>query len=80
MLPMIIGSFGVFLLLLAFGLNLVKKLSESSPVYLGMNAVGALMAAGYAYDGGAIPFVILELTWAVVAATRLTLVIKKGSR
>ncbi|UCD64491.1 MAG: hypothetical protein JSW34_03390 [Candidatus Zixiibacteriota bacterium] len=73
---LIIGSAGVGLLLLAFALNLVRKLSHSSPVYLVMNAVGALMAAWYAYDGGAAPFVVLELTWALAAGVRLVLLAK----
>lgn len=76
---MIIGSVGVGLLLLAFALNLLKKLSESSPAYLAMNVVGAGMAAWYAYAGDAIPFVVLELVWAMTALIRLMLVIKKGS-
>jgi uncharacterized membrane protein len=76
---LLIGSVGVGLLLLAFGLNLLKRLSESSPVYLAMNIVGAAMAAWYAFQGNAIPFVILELVWASVALIRLILVIKKGS-
>lgn len=76
---LLIGSVGVGLLLLAFALNLLKRLSESSPVYLAMNIVGAAMAAWYAFQGNAIPFVILELVWASVALIRLILVIKKGS-
>ena len=76
---LLVGSVGVGLLLLAFALNLLKRLSESSPVYLAMNVVGALMAAWYAYEGNAIPFVILELVWASAALVRLIVVIKKGS-
>jgi hypothetical protein len=79
MTSLLIGSIGVGLLLLAFGLNLVKRLSESSRVYLGMNVVGASMAAWYAFEGNTIPFVILELVWALVALVRLIMVIKKGS-
>lgn len=75
----VIGAVGVGLLLLAFALNLLKRLTESSRLYLVMNAVGASMAAWYAYDGKVIPFVILELVWAAAAAVRLALMIKKGS-
>lgn len=78
MLSLVIGSAGVGLLLLAFGLNLVRKLSENSPVYLIMNIIGALMAAWYGLDGNVIPFVILELVWAAAAIVRLVLVMKKG--
>ncbi|MFC1475042.1 hypothetical protein ACFLQG_00200 [Candidatus Zixiibacteriota bacterium] len=76
----IIGSVGVFLLLLAFALNLIKKLNESSPVYLLMNFFGALLAAWYAYDGNLMPFVILELVWSFTALFKLIQILKKGSR
>jgi uncharacterized membrane protein len=76
---LLIGSIGVGLLLVAFALNLLKRLTESSPLYLAMNIVGAAMAAWYAFEGNAIPFVVLELVWAMSALIRLILVIKKGS-
>lgn len=75
----LIGAIGVGLLLVAFVLNLIKRISESSPAYLIMNAAGAFLAAWYAYDGNVLPFVILELVWAVTALVRLVVVIKKGS-
>jgi len=76
---LIIGCFGVGILLVAFGLNLLKKVTERSPVYLIMNIIGSLMAAWYAFDSRIIPFVILELIWALTAFIRLILVIRKGS-
>ncbi len=75
---MVIGSLGVGLLLLAFALNLIKKLSQTSRLYLIMNVIGALLAAWYAYDGQVIPFVILEMVWAITALVRLIDVIKKA--
>jgi hypothetical protein len=75
--PVIIGSAGVTLLLVAFALNLLRKLSENSQLYLLMNFVGALMAAWYAYDGGIIPFVILEIVWSMAAFVKYILLIKK---
>jgi hypothetical protein len=75
--PVVIGSIGVALLLLAFVLNLLRKLSERSIVYLLMNVVGALLAAWYAWAGGALPFVILELVWAATALVRLIVVLSK---
>lgn len=77
---LLIGSIGVALLLIAFGLNLLKRLSESSPIYLAMNILGAGMAAWYAWTGRIIPFVILELVWAFTALIRLAALNKKGSR
>ena len=65
----IIGSTGVFILLLAFIMNLFKKLSSDSFLYSLMNFVGAILS-GYAsilihYT----PFIILEFFWAAVAGT-----------
>ncbi len=71
MTAMIIGTLGVTLLLIAFGLNISHKLSENSKEYLLMNIVGSLMAAWYAYVGGVYPFIVLEIVWALVAFVRL---------
>ena len=76
----IVGSIGVGLLLVAFVLNLLKVVSEDSPLYLLMNMVGALLAAYYAMASGSYPFVILELVWGMAALIRLILNIKKGSQ
>lgn len=78
MIGMIIGSLGVFLLLLAFALNLTRVISERSTSYLLMNFIGAGMAAYYAFVGGMIPFVILETVWAMTALVRFFMIIKKA--
>lgn len=75
---MIIGSVGVFILLLAFALNLMRVISERSAIYLLMNFIGAGMAAWYAYAGGTIPFVILETVWALTALMRFFTTLKKA--
>ena len=75
-----IGIVGVGLLLLAFVLNLARRIGERSRAYLVMNAVGAAMAAWYAWVGEVIPFVILELVWCGAALARLTSVYKSGPR
>lgn len=80
MTPVVIGSIGVALLLIAFGLNLVRKLSERSVTYLSMNIVGALLAAWYAWAGGAVPFLILEFVWALTAAVRLVMTLTRSNR
>jgi len=73
-----IGSGGVMLLLIAFALNLLNKLSEQSRIYL--NVLGSLAAGWYAYVGDIFPFLILELVWAAVALARLLAVTKKNLR
>ena len=69
--PTIIGFVGVGLLLMAFVLNLLRRISEQSNIYLVLNATGAFMAAFYAYTESLLPFVILELVWGGVALLRL---------
>lgn len=71
MISMIIGTIGVTILLVAFGLNVTHKISENSKIYLNMNILGSLMAAWYAYTGGVYPFIVLEIVWALVAFVRL---------
>jgi hypothetical protein len=75
-----IGVIGVGLLLLAFVLNLTRKIEERSPLYLGMNATGAALAAWYAWAGGVLPFVVLELVWCGAALARLATLYKSGPR
>ena len=77
MISMIIGIVGVAITLIAFGLNLLDKLTTKSKLYLSMNIIGAFMAAWYAYDGDVFPFIVLELVWALVASVRLIGVIRK---
>jgi hypothetical protein len=63
-----IGSAGVTLLLVAFFLNLVKALRADGWLYLAMNLVGASLACCSSYLIRFMPFVVLEGTWAGVAA------------
>ena len=69
--PDIIGSIGVFILLLAFVLNLLNKISGKSLVYFLMNIVGAGLACYASYLINYIPFIILEGVWTVVSLIAL---------
>jgi hypothetical protein len=75
-----IGSLGVALLLLAFLLNLVRVLSTESYPYTALNLAGAALAGYASYLIGFVPFVILEGTWAVVAAVALARRIRRAGR
>ena len=66
-----IGFVGVALLLLAFLLNLLKVLSAEHRVYTGLNLVGAALSGYSSYLISFMPFVLLEGTWATVAAIAL---------
>lgn len=62
-----IGFTGVFILLVAYLLNLAGKLSKNSLLYILLNLFGAGMACIASYLIHYIPFVILEGTWTVVS-------------
>jgi len=78
--PVVVGSVGVALLLLAFVLNLLRRTSERSVLYLLLNFAGAVLAAWYAWDGRIIPFVVLEAVWGLSALVRLLAVLRKSPR
>jgi len=67
----IIGFIGVSLLLLAFLLNLFRFLRSEGYPYMTLNLVGALLAGYSSYLISFMPFVVLEGTWAIVAAVAI---------
>ena len=78
--PLVVGSVGVGLLLVAFVLNLLHILSERSMAYLLMNFIGAGLACWYAWEGRIIPFVILEGVWGLTALIRMLTTANKNPR
>lgn len=66
-----IGTVGVTLLLVAFLLNLLNKISRESLVYILLNFVGAGLACIASLLINYIPFVILEGTWTIVSLIAL---------
>lgn len=66
-----IGFAGVFILLVAFLLNLLKVLDYSSRIYIIMNLVGAGLACAASVMISYLPFILLEGTWSVVSAAML---------
>jgi len=67
----IIASIGVIILLIAFLLNLYKKLSANSKVYSLMNFIGAGICCFASWMVSFYPFVILEGVWGFVALVSL---------
>ncbi|RPJ27970.1 MAG: hypothetical protein EHM35_13925 [Planctomycetaceae bacterium] len=66
-----IGSLGVTLLLLAFLLNVARRLQTENVLYISLNLVGAALACLSSYLIDFLPFVVLEGVWALVAAVAL---------
>ncbi|WP_297764626.1 hypothetical protein [uncultured Muriicola sp.] len=66
-----IGSCGVFLILLAYFLNVTSKLESKHLPFILLNLVGASMACLASYLINYLPFVILEGVWALVSGYAL---------
>ena len=66
-----IGFTGVFILLVAYALSLLNKLSKESTAYLFMNFAGAGLSCLASVLLHFIPFIILEAVWALVSAIGL---------
>lgn len=75
-----IGFIGVTILLMAFLLNLFKKLSSNSLPYIFMNIVGAGLACLASWMINYLPFVILEGTWTLVSMFALINYMRKRSQ
>jgi hypothetical protein len=67
----LIGFMGVFLLLIAFLLNLSGRLSQKSIGYILLNITGAGLACLASVLINYTPFIILEGTWTVVSVIAL---------
>jgi len=67
----IIASIGVIILLIAFLLNLYKKLPAESKTYSLMNFIGAGICCFASWMVSFYPFVILEGVWGFVALISL---------
>lgn len=75
----LIGTFGVALLLIAFLLNLLNRMSQTSLSYILLNCVGAALACLASVMINYFPFIILEGTWTVVSIVALVNYLRKKS-
>lgn len=62
-----IGSIGVAILLIAFVLILINKISKSGMTYLLMNFIGSGLAGIASYLIHYTPFIILEGAWMIAS-------------
>ena len=67
-----LGWAGAFGLLSAYYLISTKRLSAGSAKYQWINLISAIMLAINAYYIGSIPFIIINVFWAIVAAISLS--------
>lgn len=66
-----IGFMGVTILLVAFLLNLLNKISAKSLTYISLNCVGAGLACLASVLINYVPFIILEGAWTAVSLVSL---------
>lgn len=62
-----IGTIGVSMLLVAFGLNLLRIITADSYFYLWFNFAGAGLAGLASVLIGYVPFMVLESVWTCVS-------------
>jgi hypothetical protein len=74
-----IGSIGVSILLVAFLLNLLKKIAQDSVSYVSMNLIGALLAGLASWMINYTPFIILEAVWGLVSMVSLISIMRRPS-
>jgi len=76
-----IGSCGVFLILLAYILNVTSRLDSNQLPFILLNLIGASLACLASYLINYLPFIILEGVWVVVSAYALySFVTAEGGR
>ena len=62
-----LGFIGVFLILLAYFLNVSEKISNKGLSFILLNMIGAMLACLASMLLDYLPFVILEAVWALVS-------------
>ena len=73
----IVGIVGVTFILIAFILDeFVKKFNQNTVQYNVLNIIGAGLLIWYAYSLISWPFIILNSVWLLVAAFKLTRILK----
>lgn len=67
----IVGWIGAVMLLIAYTLNITKKLSNDSNVFLWVNFFGGALLVINAYFNKVYPFLIVNLFWVIFSAMQL---------
>lgn len=75
-----IGTTGVTILLLAYFLHLINKISQHGLWYMGLNFLGAGMACFAAVLLHYLPFIILEGAWTLVSLVALLRYLSGGKQ
>ena len=74
----VVQLIGAALILAAFVLAQLRRMTTDSVAYLALNAAGAALLAVVAILGRDVGFTLLETTWAVVSTAGLIRCLKRG--
>ena len=70
-----IATIGVGILLTAFSLNIIGKLSTENKIYSLLNLIGGILSAYASWIADFYPFVVLNIIW---STTALIFLLKKN--
>lgn len=74
----VLGTAGMFIILIAYCLNLFKILHKANSLYLLLNIIGAGLLIQYSVSLNSILFIILNVAWVLFSAYDLiTVYLKK---
>ena len=62
-----IGASGVFLILLAYFLNVIQRIKTDDLTFISLNLVGASLACAASFLLRYWPFIILEACWSLIS-------------
>lgn len=74
-----VGAIGVGILLVAFFLNVTKKVNQDSLIYILLNLSGAVIAGVASWMLHYMPFIVLETVWSVVSIMALVSYFRKAA-
>lgn len=74
---LLIGVVGLLLILVAFGFNLFHLTNAKSPYYFLLNLSGSTFLAYYALALKSMPFLVLQIIWALFSLYKLIILLIK---
>lgn len=72
----LLGWVGALMVIAAYALISMQKITASGFSYQGMNVVGALLLAVYTWQKGAIPSSFLNIVWCVIGMVAIVAAIR----
>jgi uncharacterized protein with PQ loop repeat len=75
-----IGASGVLLILLAYFLNVIKKIKTDDLAFISLNLVGASLACAASFLLRYWPFIILEACWSLISLYSLIKYMRKPEK